>query len=79
MEENYVISVKTNRGRVVLKGETCHPLKSLAGYLINVPQVKSVYVGDKIGNEMFYMRKDDEGHVIPEKTINVPSEDALFG
>jgi hypothetical protein len=79
MEENYVISVRTNKGRVVLAAETCHPAKSLAGVLIQSPSVKSVYVGDVKGTAMFYMRKDEDGHVIPEKTINVSSKLALFG
>jgi hypothetical protein len=79
MEQNYVISVRTKKGRVVAEGESCHPLKSLAGVLIQSPSVKSVYVGDIKGTAMFYMRKDDEGHVIPEKTINVSSKLALFG
>jgi hypothetical protein len=79
MQENYVISVRTNKGRVVVAGESCHPLKSLAGVLIQSSSVKSVYVGDILGNAMFYMRKDEDGHVIQEKTVNVPSSQAFFG
>jgi hypothetical protein len=79
MEDNYVISVRTNTGRIVLKAEKCHDAKSVAGRLLQSPTVKSVYAGDKLGNAYFYQRKDENGHLITEKGINVPSALAVFG
>jgi len=79
MEDNYVVSVLTNTGRIVLKVEKCHDAKSVAGRLLQSPTVKSVYAGDKLGNAYFYARKDAQGHLIAEKTVNVPSELAVFG
>ena len=79
MEDNYVISVRTKTGRIILKAEKCHDAKSVGGRLLQSPTVKSVYVGDKLGNAFFYQRKDEKGHVIVEKSINVSSKLAIFG
>ena len=80
MEDNYVISVRTKTGRIVLKAEKCHDAKSVACTLFYYsPNVISAYAGDKLGNAYFYARKDEDGHAIQEKTVNVPSALALFG
>jgi hypothetical protein len=80
MEDNYVISVRTKTGRIVLKAEKCHDAKSIAGTLFYYsPKIISAYAGDKTGKAFFYGRKDEDGHVIQEKTVNVPSTEAIFG
>jgi len=75
MDEKYVLSVKTNEGRVVMKsGASCHATKSLAGSLFHSPRVKSVFVGDILGNHYLYLVKGD-----PAKTENVSSTLATYG
>jgi len=75
MNEPYVLSVKTDEGRVVMKSHgTCHQTKSVAGSLFHSPKVKSVFVGDNLGNHYLYLVKGD-----PAKTENVSSTLALYG
>jgi hypothetical protein len=76
---NYRLVAKTIDGKVKLGGRTCHETKSMAGRLLQSPTVISVLVADVTGRRYFYMVKDFQGHIISEKTENIPSRLALFG
>lgn len=71
---NYRLVITMENGRSVkLAGSNCHELKSLAGTQFHLPKVKSVFVGDILGNHFLYLVKGK-----PEKTENVPSALAQF-
>lgn len=52
-----------------------HFAKSVAGMLIHNDNVSNVVVVDVHGKAGFYMRKDENGHVIQDKTVNVQSDE----
>jgi hypothetical protein len=70
-------------GKVKMGGRNCHETKSMAGRLFQSPSVISVLVADITGKRYFYAVKTfadgKTGHVIQEKTENIPSAQALFG
>lgn len=71
---NYRLVVKTPEATTKMAGATCHETKSLAGRLFRNEKVQSVYVGDVTGKPFLYLVKGK-----PEKTLNIPSENAHFG
>lgn len=71
---NYRLVITKASGKVIkVAGTNCHDLKSLAGSEFHKDDVKSVFVGDILGNHFLYLVK---GH--PEKTENVPSVKATL-
>lgn len=71
---NYRLVITMENGRSIkLAGSNCHQLKSLAGSEFHRPKVKSVFVGDILGNHFLYLVKNH-----PEKKENVPSALAQF-
>lgn len=71
---NYRLIITKANGRTVkIAGTNCHELKSLAGMQFHRNEVKSVFVGDILGNHFLYLVKN-----APEKTENVPSAMAIL-
>jgi hypothetical protein len=58
---------------------TCHDAKSDGGRAFHNDAVTAVCAVDIEGTPYLYLRKDDEGHLMPEKTVNVKSTEAKFG
>jgi hypothetical protein len=52
-----------------------HDAKSIGGYCIHSDAVKSVVVVDVHGKVGFYLVKDENGHVIQDKTEIIKSDD----
>ena len=66
---NYRLVITRENGRSVkIAGTNCHELKALAGVQFHRKEVKSVFVGDILGNHFLYLVKNH-----PEKTEVVSS------
>ena len=71
---NYRLVITKANGRTVkIAGTNCHELKSLGGMQFHRDDVKSVFVGDVLGNHFLYLVKG-----APSKTENVPSSMAVL-
>ena len=71
---NYRLVITKANGRTVkIAGTNCHELKSLGGMQFHRNDVKSVFVGDVLGNHFLYLVKNH-----PEKLENVPSTFAIL-